>query len=137
VYEQEAQDLAKCSRGVRAKSGRELAEQINARLQLLLRRHNSPMCRICGESAACYCEKCVSECRGPLYFFGMNLERRNNENGDKEVRVVIHLMRSEMLEDRVGASVPFSSRWYRREGVGNAFLADFVEALEPKDEQQT
>ena len=131
VYEQEAQDLAIHSRGVRAKSGHELAEQINARLQSLLRRHNSPTCRICGESAACYCEKCVSERLGPLYFSGLNLERRNNENGDEEVRAVIHLTWSETLEDREGASLPFSSRWYRRKGVGSSFLAEFVEALEP------
>jgi len=34
----------------------------------------------------------------------MNLERRNNENGDEEVRVVIDLTWSETLEDREGAS---------------------------------
>lgn len=137
LYEEEAEEIAVYSRGVRAKSGRELAEQINARLRPLLRRENSPKCRICGESAACYCAKCVSERRGPLYICGMHLGRQNNENGNEEVRVVLDLMWSETLEDIEGASVPFSSRWYPRDGVGSTFLADFVEALESKGEQRT
>ena len=95
-------------------------------------RSGSARCQLCGGNAACVCEPCAVDARGPLATWQVALERRTVE-GTEEVRVAARVgwVDSFNLD---GAKFPtLRSEWVARDRAKEAELDELVEALEERD----
>jgi hypothetical protein len=127
----EVRDLAGSTRAPRAVSGRDLVGRVRTRVDALLRLKGSPACRFCRENAACACERCIIQIRGPLWSLGANLERRTGDDGAEQVRVVVEVGWDEAVGSESGTPVPLRSDWYARDQARSP-IREIVEAIDER-----
>lgn len=126
----DAHEWLRLIRGGPISSGREATRQLRARIEALLRLHDSPRCGSCGENAAIICEACVLQRRGPLTTVGVRLERKTDDDGVAWIRVSAEVVWEQRLAPNdVGQVLKMCSEWCRADKAEESPIVEALDAL--------
>jgi hypothetical protein len=134
VTKEEADMLSALTGTSVAKSGRDLVGQVSRDQDKRTQAAElaTPTCRLCAQKPSCVCAACLVENRGPLVARNVGLEKRTNDRGMPEVRIVVAraMWDEEPFEPGSRHTAMLRSDWIRR---GDLSMSDIADAIEERE----